>query len=477
MASLAKASSDPLELNKFDDLDSADIAKGADRHKVVKFSEEHVETPKNVDLGREFTDILISTEIDPLPWKSSNLGISYPGGEEKSPVSYSSDLIGLDMAAGSNLLIAADHDRETIHPPRPNIANTPTNQTLVEVVAYIFENLSVIRQALELEMWPQLDAIITRLGAKSEETKALLVKLPQELLLSNGGLSSDKTTEALTRVSEKAATSSTEYSRDDAVFLQSRGPAEDILASAKPSSLPFEREAPAGPTEVSKVDPGLKAKSEEQADSKKTLIIQDLPAGKPEDIGVSINPVNTVASHGELEEALAAPAKDLTATAEMKEKEADSIVSAIRPKLGSIPEATVEAQQGLVGKRGSFEGERDDQNPIPLYGAPEQRPKPQGEHEEPRDFLSHSSETIVVPQFDTQQTQVDVFKEDQPSPQPNLNASRPSSFSGQVKSNSIFGTHLMPGQAGRERPFSLEHSVASPSSGATPLTQVLLNCS
>lgn len=477
MASLAKASSDPLELNKFGDLDSTEIAKSADRHKVVEFSEEHVEPPKNMDLGKEFTDILISTEIDPLPWKSSTLGISYPGGEEKSTVSYSSDLIGLDMAAGSNLLIAADHDRETTHLlPRPNIAISTTNQTLIEVVAYLSGNLSVIRQALELEMWPQLDAIITRLKAKAEETKAFLVKLPQELLLSNGGLSLDKTTDALTRVSEKAATSSTMYSRDDAVVLQSHGPVEDILASGKTSNLLFERETPAGPIEVSKVDLELKAKSEKRADSKKTLIIQDLPPGKPEDIIVSYNPVNAVASHGELEEALAAPAKVLTATTEMKGKEVDSIVSANRPELGSIPEATVEAQPGLVGKRGSFEGERDDQDPITLFGTPKKMSKPQGEHEEAKDF-SLSSEPVVVPRFDTQQTQVSFTEEDQPSPQPNVNVNRLLSFSGQIKSHSIFGTHLMPGQAGRERPFSLEHSVASPSSGGRPLTELLLNYS
>lgn len=477
MASLAKASSDPLELNKFGDLDSAELAKSDDRHKVVEFSGEHVETPKNMDLGREFTDILISTEVNPLPWKSSNLGISYPGCEEKSPVSYSSDLIGLDMAAGSNLLIAADHDRETIHLPRPNIAITPTNQTLDEVVAYLSGNLSVIRQALELEMWPQLDAIITRLQAKTEDTKALLVKLPQELLLSNGGLSSDETTDTLTRVSEKAATSCTKYSRDNAVVLQSHGPAEDILGSAKASNSLFERDAPAGPTGVSKADLGLNAKSEKQAGSKQTLIIQGLPAGKPEEISISNNPVNAVASHGELEEALAAPANVLTAIAEMKGKEVDSIVPANRPELDSVPEATVEAQPGLMVKRGSFERERDDQNPISLFGAPEQMPKPQGEHEEPRDFLSLSSETIVVPQFDTQQIRVGAPEEDQPSSQPNLNASRPLSFSGQIKSHSIFGTHLMPGQAGRERPFSLEHSVTSPPSGARPLTELLLNYS
>lgn len=475
MASLAKDSSDPLELNKFGDLDSAEIAKSDDRHKIVEFSGEHVETPKNMDLGREFTDILISTEVDPLPWKSSNLGISYPGGEEKSPVSYSSDLIGLDMAAGSNLLIAVDHDREPIHLPRPNIAITPTNQTLEEVVAYLSGNLSVIRQALELEMWPPLDAIITRLQAKTEETKALLVKLPQELLLSNGGLSSDKTTDTLTRVSEKAATSCTKFSRDNAVVLQPHGPTDDTLASPKASNSLFERDAPAGPTEVSKADLGLNAKSEKRAGSKQTLIIQDLSAGKPEDISVSNNPVNAVASHGELEEGLAAPANVLTATAEMKGKDVDSIAPANRPELDSVPEATVEAQPGLVVKRGSFEGKRDDQDPISLFGAPEQMPKPQGEHEEPRDFLSLSSETIVVPQFDTQQIQVGAPEEDQPSSQPNSNASRPLSFSGQIKSHSIFGTHLMPGQAGRERPFSLEHSVASPLSGARPLTELLLN--
>lgn len=477
MASLAKASSDPLQLNKFGDLDSAEIAKSDDRHKVVEFSGEHVETPKKKDLGREFTDILISTEVDPLPWKSSNLGISYPGGENKSPVSYSSDLIGLDMAAGWNHLIAADHDRETTPLPMPNIAITPTNQTLDEVVAYLSGNLSVIRQALELEMWPQLDAIITRLQAKTDKTKALLVKLPQEQSLSNGGLSSDKTTDTLTRISEKAATLCTNYSRDDAVVLQSHGPAEDILASTKASNPLFERDAPAGPTEVSTVDLGLKAKSEKRAGSKQKLIIQNLPAGKPEDISVSNNPVNAVASHGELEEALAAPANVLTATAEMKGTEVDSIVPANSPELDSVPEATVEAQPGLVVKRGSFGGERDDRDPISLFGAPEQILKPQGEHEEPRDFLSLSSETIVVPQFDTQQIQVVASEEDQPSSQPSLNASRPSSFSGQIKSHSIFGTHLMPGQAGRERPFSFEHSVASPPSGARPLTELLLNYS
>lgn len=477
MASLAKASSDPLELNKFGDLDSAEIAKSDDRHKVVESPGKHVETPKNLGLGREFTDTLISTEVDPLPWKSSNLGISYPGGEEKSPVSYSSDLIGLDMAAGSSLLTAADHDRETIHLPRPNFAITPTNQTLDEVVAYLSGNLSVLRQALELEMWPQLDAIITRLKEKTEETKALLVKPPQEPLLSDGGLSSDKTTETLTRVSEKAATSCTEYSRDDAVVLQSHGPNEDILASAKASNSLFERDAPVGPTEVSKVELGLKAKSEERASSKQTLIIQHLPAGKPEDISVSNNPVNAVSSHRELEEALAAPSNVLTATAEMKGREVDSIVPANRPELDSVREATVEAQPGLVAKHDSLEGERDDQDPISLCGVPEQIPNPQGGHEGPRDFLSLSSGTIVVPQSDTQQIQLGAPEEDQPSSQPNLNASRPSSFSGQIKSNSIFGTHLMPGQAGRERPFSLEHSVASPPSGARPLTELLLNYS
>lgn len=477
MASLAKASSDPVELNKFGDLDSAEIAKSDDHHKVVEFPGKPVETPKNMGLGTEFTDTLISTEVDPLPWKSSNLGISYPGGEEKSPVSYSSDLIGLDMAAGSNLLAASDHDRETIHLPRPNFAITPTNQTLDEVVAYLSGNLSVIRQALELEMWPQLDAIITRLQAKTEETKALLVKLPQEPLLSNGGLSSEKTTDTLTRVSEKAATSCTKYSRDDAVVLQSHGPNEDILASAKASDSLSERDAPAGPTEVSKVDLGLTAESEERAGSKQTLIMQDLPAGKPEDISVSNNPVNAVASHRELEEALAAPANVMAATAEMKVREVDSIVPADRPELDPVREATVEAQPGLVVKHGSLEGERDDQDPISLCGAPEQTPNPQDEHEGPRDILSPSSGTIVVPQFDPQQIQVGAPEEDQPSSQPNLNASRPSSFSGQIKSNSIFGTHLMPGQAGRERPLSHEHSIASPPSGARPLTEISLNYS
>lgn len=447
MASLAKASSDSLELNKFGDLDSAEKAKSDDRHKVVEFSGKHVESPKSMDLGREFTDILISTEIDPLPWISSNVGISYPGGEKKSPVSYSSDLIGLDMAAGSNLLTAADHDRETVHLPRPNFAIAPTNQTIDEVVAYLSANLSVIRQALELEMWPQLDAIITRLQAKAEETKALLVKLPQELLLSNGGLSSDKTTDTLTRVSEKAATSCTKYSRADAVVLQSHEPAEGILASAKASNSLFERDAPAGPTEVSKPDLGLKAKSEKRA------------------------------SPGELEEALAAPANVLTATADMKGREVDSIVAANRPELDSVSEATIEAQPGLVVKRVSYEGERDAQDPISLFGAPEQIPNPQGEHNGPRDFHSLSSGTIVVPQFDTQQIQVGAPEEDQPSSQPNLKASRPSSFSGQIKSHSIFGTHLMPGQAGRERPFSLEHSVASPPSGARPSSEFLTNYS
>lgn len=473
MASLAKASSDPLELNKFSDLDSAEIAKSGDRHKVVEFPGKHVENPKNMGLGREFTDILISTEVDPLPWTSSNLGVSYPGGEEKSPVSYSSDLIGLDMAAGSNLLTAADHDRETIHLPRPNFAINPTNQTLDEVVAYLSGNLSVIRQALELEMWPQLDAIITRLQAKTEETKALLVKLPQELCLSNEGLSPDKTTDTLTRVSEKAATSCTKYSRDDAVVLQSHGPAEDILASAKGSNSLFERDAPAGQTELSKVDLGLKAKSEKRAGSKQRLIIQDLPAGKPEDISAFDNPVKAVASHGEVEETLADPANVLTATPEMKGREVDSIVPANSSELDLVLASTVEAQTGLVVKHGSLEGERDDQDPVSLFGAPEQIPNPQGEHEGPRDFLSLSSGTIVVPQFDTQQIQVGAPEEDQPFSQPNLNASRPSSFSGQIKSNSIFGTHLMPGQAGRERPFSLEHSVASPPSGARPLTELL----
>lgn len=476
MASLAKASSDPLELNKYSDSDSAEIAKSADRHKVVEISEK-VDTPKNTGLGREFTDILISTEIDPFPWKSSNLGISYPGGEEKSPVSYSSDLIGLDMAAGSNLQIAADHDRETIHMFKPNTAITPTSQTLVEVVTYLSENLSVIRQALELEMWPQLDAIITRLKAKTEETKALLVKLPQELLLSNEGLSSDTTTDALTRVSEKATTSSTKYSGDNAFVLQSHGPAEDILAVAKASDLHPEGEAPPELRQVSKTNPGLKAKSEKRADPKKTSIIQDLQAEKPEDISVSITPGNAVASHGELEEALAAPAKVLTVTDEMKGKETGSIVSANKTELGSVPEVIVEAAPGLVEKSESFEEERDDQDSIPLFGAPEQVPKPQGEHEEPRDFLRHSGETVVLPQLETQRTQIlEIFsasEEDQPS-QPNLNASRHSSFSGKVKSHSIFGTHLMPGQAGRERPFSLEHSVASPLSGERPLTELLL---
>lgn len=446
MASLSKASSDPLELNKFGNLDSAEIAKSGDRHKVVEFSGEHVENPKSMDLGREFTDILISTEIDPLPWNSSNLGTSYPGGEMKSPVSYSSDLIGLDMAAGSNLLQAANHDRETVHLPRPNFAITPTNQTLDEVVAYLFRNLSVIRQALELEMWPQLDAIITRLQAKTEETRALLVKLPQELLLSKGGLSSDKTTDTLTRVSEKAATSCTKYSRADAVVLQSHGPAEDILASAKASNSIFERDAPAGPTIVSTADLGLKAGSEKRA------------------------------SHGELEEALAAPANVLTATADTKGRVVDSIIPANRPELDSVPEATIEAQPGLMVKRLFYEGEREAQDPISLLGAPEQ-PSPQGEHEGPRYFHSLSSGTIVVPQFDTQQIQVGAPEEDQPSSQSTLKASRPSSFSGQIKSQSIFGTHLMPGQAGRERPFSLEHSVASPPSGARPSSELLTNYS
>lgn len=477
MASLAKASSDPVELNKFGDLDSAKIAKSDDHHKVVEFPGKPVETPKNMGLGAEFTDTLISTEVDPLPWKSSNLGISYPGGEEKSPVSYSSDLIGLDMAAGSSLLAASDHDRETIHLPRPNFAITPINQTLDEVVAYLSGNLSVIRQALELEMWPQLDAIINRLQAKTEETKALFVKLPQEPLLSNGGLSSDKTTDTLTRVSEKAATSCTKYSRDDPVVLQSHGLNEDILASVKASDSLSERDAPAGPTEVSKLDLGLTAESEERAGSKQTMIMQDLPAGRPEDISVSKNPVNAVASHRELEEALAAPTNVLAATAEIEGREVDSIVPADRPELDSGREATVEAQPGLVVKHGSLEGEGDDQDPISPCGAPEQTPNPHDEHEGPIEILSPSSGTIVVPQFDTQQIQVVAPEEDQPLSQPNSNASRPSSFSGQINSNSIFGTHLMPGQAGRELPLSHEHSIASPPSGARPLTEISLNYS
>lgn len=448
MASLAKASSDPLELNKFGNLDSAEIAKSGDRHKVAEFSGEQVENPKSMDLGREFTDILISTEIDPLPWNSSNLGISYPGGEMKSPVSYSSDLIGLDMAAGSNLRTAADHDRETVHLSRANLAITPTNQTLDEVVAYLFRNISVIRQALELEMWPQLDAIITRLQAKTEETRALLVKLPQELLLSKGGLFSDKTTDTLTRVSEKAATSCTKYSLADVDVLQSHGPAEDILASAKASDSLFERDAPAGSTTVSTADLGLKARSEKRA------------------------------SHGELEEALAAAANVLTATADTKGREVDSIVPAAnRPELDSVPEVTIEAQPGLMVKRVSYERELDAQHPMSSFAAPEPIRNPQGEHEGPRDFHSLSSGTIVVPQFDTQQIQVGAPEEDQPSSQSTLKASRPSSFSGQIKSQSIFGTHLMPGQAGRERPFSLEHSVASPSSGARPSSELLKNYS
>lgn len=443
MASLVKASSDPLELNKFSDLDSAEKAKSEDRHKVVEFSGKHIETPKSMDLGREFTDILISTEIDPLPWISSNVGISYPGGEKKSPVSYSSDLIGLDMAAGSNLLTAADHDRETVLLTRPNFATAPTNKTLDEVVAFLSANLSVMRQALELEMWPQLDAIITRLQAKTEETKALLVKLPQELILSKRDLSSDKTTDTLTKVSEKAATSCTKYSQADAVVFQSHGPAEDILASAKASNSLFGRDAPAGRTELSNADLGLKAESEERAS---------------------------------LEEALAAPANVLTATADMKGKEVDSIVPVNRPEIDSIPEATIEAQPSLVVKHVSYEGERGAQDPISLFGAPEKIPN-QGEHKGLRDFHGLSSGTIVVPQFDTQQIQVNAPEEDQPSSQPNLKASRPSSFSGQIKSHSIFGTHLMPGQAGRERLFSHEHSVESPPSGARPSSEFLTSYS
>lgn len=475
MASLAKASSDPLEMNKTSDLDPAEIEKLTDRHKVVETSETPVEKPENMDRGREFTDILISTEVDPLPWKSPNFGMSYPSAGEKSPVSYSSDLIGLDMAAGSNISIAADADREIIHSSMSNSTTPPTNQTLAEVIAYLSANLPVIRQALELEMWPQLDAIITRLKAKIEEAKDSLIKLPQELPLPDGKLSSDKTADGLTRVSEKASTSSTIHSRDGTVVCQSNGPAEGILASAKASDFLSENEAPAGSTEISKADLGLEAKSEKQTDSKKTLIIPALPVGKSKDINLPVTSGNGVKRHGQLEEALAASANNPNVTAELEGKEADFTVSVNRPELCTVPEAIVEAQPGLVGKRGSFEGEPEDQDPIPLVGAPEQMPKPHGEHEEPGGYLSLSDAASVAPQFEMHQTQglriSGVTEEHQPPSLPDLNTSRLSSIPQQIKSRSIFGTHLMPGQAKRERTLSLEHPVSLPSTGARPSTE------
>lgn len=470
MASLAKASLDPTEMNNTRDLDLAEIEKSTDCHKVVEISEEQLEKPEIMDRGREFTDILISTEIDPLPWKSPNFGISYPSAGEKSPVSYSSDLIGLDMAAGLNLPVVADHDRETIHLAKSNSSITPTNETLGEVVGYLSANLPVIRQAIELEMWPQLDAIITRLKERTQETKVSLIKLPQEPCLSNGKLSSDTKTDGPNRVSERSSTSSTIYWRDDTVVLQSHGPAEGILTSTGASNFLSGGEAPAGSTEISGSDLGLIAKSEKRTDSKKTLTIHALPAGMSKDINLSVNSGNAVTSHGELDEALAAPLSILNATAELKGKEAGFPISLIRPEVGTVPEASVEVQPDFVVKRGSFEGEREDKDPIPLVGAPEQMPKPPAENEEPRGYFSPSAVTMVVPHFETQQTQglgiSGATEEHQPSPQPDLNVSRLSSVSGQIKSRSIFGTHLMPGQARRERTLSLEHSAASPSTGA-----------
>lgn len=464
MASLAKASSD--------DLDSAEIEKSTVRHNSLETSEKDVEKPENMDRGREFTDILISTEIDPLPWKSPNFGISYPSAGEKSSVSYSSDLIGLDMAAGSNISIAADYDRETNHLSTSKSTFTPTNPTLVEVFAYLSGNLPVIRQALEPEMWPQLDAIITRLKAKTEEAKNSLIKLPQELPLSDGKLSLDKTTDGLTRVSEKASTSNTIYSGDDTVVIQSHGLAEDILTSAKASNFLSKGETPARSTELSKVNLGLKAETDKRTDSKKAFIMHPLPAGKTEDINISVNSESAVTSHGQLEEALAASTNILNTNAELKGKEADFTVSINKPELGTAPEVIVEAQTGLVAKRGSFEGEPEDQDPIPLFGAPEEMSKPHGEHEEPRGYLHLSDETNGLPQFETHQTQglgiSGATEEHKPSPQPDLDASRLSSFSHQIKSHSIFGTHLMPGQAKRERKLSIEHSVSSHSAGARP---------
>lgn len=471
MASLAKASSDPLELNKTGDLDSAEIEESTDRHKSLETSEKHVEKPENMDRGREFTDILISTEIDPLPWKSPYFGISYPSAGDKSPVSYSSDLIGLDMAASSNISMAADYDRETIHLSTSKGTSTPTNPTLVEVFAYLSGNLPVIRQALEPEMWPQLDAIITRLKAKTEEAKNSLIKLPQELPLSNGKLSLDKSTDGLTRVSEKASTSNTICSGDDTVVLQSHGLAEDILTSAKASNFLSKGETPARLTELSKANLGLKPESDKRTDSKKTLIVHPLPAGKSKDVNISVNFESAVTSHGQLEEALAASTNILNTNAELKGKEADFTVSINRPELGTAPEVIIEVQTGLVGKRGSLKGEPEDQDPIPLFGAREEMTKPHREHEEPRGYRL-SDETNVLPQFETHQTQglgiSGVTEEHQPSPQPDLDASRFSSVPHQIKSHSIFGTHLMPGQAKRERTLSIEHSVSSHSAGARP---------
>lgn len=477
MASLAKASSDPLEMDRTGDLDSAEKEKSTDRLKVSETTETHIEKPENLDRGREFTDILVSTEIDPLPWKSSNFEISYPSAGEKSPVSYSSDLIGLDMAAGSNISIAADHDRETIHLSTSNSTSTQTNKSLVEIVAYLSGNLPVIRQALELEMWPQLDAIITRLKAKAEDAKDSLIKIPQELPLSNGKLSLDKTTGRPTRVSEKDSTTSIISLRDHTVVLPSHGPVDDIFASAKASNFVYECEAPAGSTEISKADLGLKGKSEERTDSKKTLIIHALSAGTSKDINPSANSGDAVTSHGQLEEAPAASANILKAAAELEGKEADFTVPVNRPDLGTLPEAVVETQPGFLEKRGSFEGEPEHQNRISIVGAPEQMPKPHEEHEKPRGYLSLSAETNMVPQFETHQTRGLVMsgvpEENQPSLQPELNASRDPSFSKQIKSHSIFGTHLMPGQAQRERAFPLEYSVSSPSTGARPSVESL----
>lgn len=463
MASLAKASSDQLELNKIRELDSAEIEESADRHKSLETSEKHVGKPESMDRGREFTDILISTEIDPLPWKSSNFGISFANAGDKSPASYSSDLIGLDMAAGSNISLASDYDRETIHLPTSKSTTTPTNPALVEVFAYLFGNLPVIRQALEPQMWPQLDAIITRLKTKSEEAKNPLIKLPQELTLSNGKLSLDKTTDGLTRVSEKASTSNNICSGDNTVVLRSHGLAEDILTSATASNFLSEGEAPVRLTELSKANLGLEDESDNRTDSKKILIVHPLPAGNSTDVNFPVDSESAVTSHGQLEGALSASKNILNTNAELKGKEADFTVSINRPELGIAPEVVVEAQTGLVGKRGSFEGDPEYRDPIALCGARELS-KPHGKHEEPRGYVRLSDETNVLPQLETHQTQglgiFGVNEEHQPSPQPDFDA--------RIESHSIFGTHLMPGQAKRERTLSIEHSISSHTAGAGP---------
>lgn len=472
MASLAKASSDPLEMKRTDDLDPAEIEKRSEGNKVVETFETHVEKSENIDRGREFTDILISTDIDPLPWTSPNFGISYPSAGEKSPVSYSSDLIGLDMAAGSNMSIAADHDREKIHLSMSKSTSPPTNQTLAEVVAYLSANLPVIRQALELDLWPQLELIITRLEVGIENAKDSLMKLPQ---VSDRKLFSDKTADGLTRGSETASTSSAIHSRGDTIVLQSHGAADNILASAKVSKFLSESEAPAESTEISKADLELKEKYEKRTDSKKTLIRPALPAGKCKDTNLSVVSGFGLTSHGQLAESLATSAASANipnASAELKGKEADFAVSIDKMELKTVPKAIVEAQSGLMGERGPFEGQPENQDHIPTVGAPEQIPKSHGEYEEPRGYLNLSDEANVTPQIETHQIQglgiSSVTEAYQPSLQPDLDTSKLLSVSQQMKSHSIFGTHLMPGQAKRERTLSLGHSVSSPSTGAIP---------